>query len=707
MAGLNMHKPLLVSLKGIEKEYRSHTDDRIGVFENLNLEIYEGDFISIRGQSGSGKTTLFKILGLMDSDFDGRYVFCGQDVGPMPSWRIDELRAQRIGYVFQEGRFLERHSLSSNITLPTRLRGEPEKCEAQAVAEASFFKLTDSGILSRYPREVSGGERQRAAIWRSIVHKPQLILADEPTASLDPALKEDIFNLFLGLNGVGYTVVVISHDEVFNAAPRHYNMEDGLLLLGDEPITKRAAPPDLSSSPEPPYYADDVSGWKAFFGWRPRAPLGQILQFALHETFSRWAFVLLTIAAMTVGVAEAVITLSVNTGANAYIDSALRSGSRLMRLDIWAKQANLDKADRFPDRDEIAAIAGVTGVTPRRESVVNLIEGDDRSLQRVIALRMDDPEFTQVEFLSAPEGAAFSSHFALEAIVTTNLVSRHLGDAVGPDGRIDYADLLGRELTLEFGQYASSEVIRETRRLVVRIVGVITQGEPGRELYMPLGTVLAIDSFRYDRQGRKDFPLAKDGRSWSGDTATLEAYSDFPWENELQVYVGRLNDVLPTHRALSSLGYAPQSEIFAYKWVIGAREVAKRLLVGLLVILGIFAGAIIVINILSAAKIRESEYALMRIVGMRRGDLVAGQLLSATFAAIPGILLGSVLGWLCVALSAQVLKTWFEDQDHHLIFAPLDDNLWIVWAVALVLTLATAFVPALRVSTANPVRLLT
>ncbi len=225
----------IISLNGITRSFTSGLGEKVTVLNSLNLDIEAGSFNVIRGESGSGKTTLLRILGMLDSKFSGHYIFGNHPVQNQPDWVLDELRSENIGFIFQEGRLFNHMKLMKNIILPLQLH-EPmfngRSAQKKIVDLARHFfkdKAKMMKVLDLLPSSASGGEKQRASIMRAIITRPCLILADEPTASLNGELKNSVVKHLHDLCIEGYTVIVVSHDSVFFSEGRQLELDKGRL----------------------------------------------------------------------------------------------------------------------------------------------------------------------------------------------------------------------------------------------------------------------------------------------------------------------------------------------------------------------------------------------------------------------------------------------------------------------------------------------
>ena len=188
----------------------------------VDLTVQDGDYISVTGASGSGKSTLMHILGLLDSLTDGEYLLDGAAVAHLPAKQRARLRSEKIGFVFQQFRLLTGMTALENVALPLVLQGVPRD-------ERSERGLSDRA--NHRPHQLSGGQQQRVAIARAVVTEPCVILADEPTAGLDPAAADSVLELFDRLHWSGHTLVLITHDErAAQCAARRMHLENGCLF---------------------------------------------------------------------------------------------------------------------------------------------------------------------------------------------------------------------------------------------------------------------------------------------------------------------------------------------------------------------------------------------------------------------------------------------------------------------------------------------
>ena len=202
----------MIELVNIHKSYHLGKEE-VPILKDINLKIYDGEFVAIMGPSGSGKSTLMNIIGCLDRSSSGSYLLNEQEISTYSDEQLAKVRNIHIGFVFQQFQLLPRLTAVENVELPMVYAGVTRK-ERRARAEAALEKVGLSERMKHLPSELSGGQKQRVAIARYIVNNPTLILADEPTGALDTKTSADIMEQFSQLNADGTTVVVITHDPV-------------------------------------------------------------------------------------------------------------------------------------------------------------------------------------------------------------------------------------------------------------------------------------------------------------------------------------------------------------------------------------------------------------------------------------------------------------------------------------------------------------
>lgn len=216
----------LIEAKDITRTYKIGTVE-IHALRSVNLNVRQGEYVSVMGHSGSGKSTLMHILGCLDTPTSGKYRLKGMDVTSLSEERLATIRNREIGFIFQTFNLLSRASVLHNVELPLIYRGLPSKERKRK----SISVLENVGLgdrINHHPNQLSGGERQRVAIARAIVINPSLILADEPTGNLDSKTGEEILTLFDEIYREGNTLIVVTHERyVAKRAERIVHIKDG------------------------------------------------------------------------------------------------------------------------------------------------------------------------------------------------------------------------------------------------------------------------------------------------------------------------------------------------------------------------------------------------------------------------------------------------------------------------------------------------
>ena len=223
-----MEKMALLEVKNVKKIYTTRLgNNQVEALKNVNFSVESGEYVAIMGESGSGKTTLLNILAALDKPTEGKVYLKGNDLGNLKEKDIAAFRRQNMGFVFQDFNLLDTFSLKDNIYLPLVLSGAKyNTMEKRLVPIAEKLGITQ--ILDKYPYEVSGGQKQRAAIARALITKPQLILADEPSGALDSKAADSLMNLFTTINQDGQTILMVTHSvKAASSANRILFIKDG------------------------------------------------------------------------------------------------------------------------------------------------------------------------------------------------------------------------------------------------------------------------------------------------------------------------------------------------------------------------------------------------------------------------------------------------------------------------------------------------
>lgn len=218
----------LLEVKNLKKVYKTRLGgNAVEALKNVNFSVEEGEFVAIMGESGSGKTTLLNILAALDQPTAGSVLLDGKNFSGIKESDVAAFRRDHLGFVFQEFNLLDTFTLEDNIYLPLVLAGKSYQEMHRRLAPIAD-KLGITALLKKYPYEVSGGQKQRAAVARAMITDPRIILADEPTGALDSKSSDELLHLFDEVNRQGQTVLMVTHSvKAASSASRVLFIKDG------------------------------------------------------------------------------------------------------------------------------------------------------------------------------------------------------------------------------------------------------------------------------------------------------------------------------------------------------------------------------------------------------------------------------------------------------------------------------------------------
>ena len=218
----------ILNVTGLKKVYTTRFGgSQVTALRQVDFSVEEGEYVAVMGESGSGKTTLLNILAALDKPTNGNVVLDGKDLSKIKEKDVAAFRRDNLGFVFQDFNLLDTFTLEDNIYLPLVLAGKNYK-EMSGKLETVAKRLGILPLLKKYPYEVSGGQKQRAAVARAIITNPKLILADEPTGALDSKATDELLRLFSDINSTGQTIVMVTHSlKAASSANRVLFIKDG------------------------------------------------------------------------------------------------------------------------------------------------------------------------------------------------------------------------------------------------------------------------------------------------------------------------------------------------------------------------------------------------------------------------------------------------------------------------------------------------
>lgn len=216
-----------IKLNGISKSYKSGSNLSYMVLKNISLDIKDNEIIAVMGKSGAGKSTLLNIIGCLDIADNGQYILDGENVNELSNIRLSEYRNAKFGFIMQDFALIDDETVKHNIKIPTYFSKHKKNIDYEQLAE----KLGIKHLLNKKAGLISGGEKQRTAIARSLVNNPKYILADEPTGALDSENAKIIMKILQNLHNEGKTIIIVTHDiEIAKQCNRIIEISDGKIV---------------------------------------------------------------------------------------------------------------------------------------------------------------------------------------------------------------------------------------------------------------------------------------------------------------------------------------------------------------------------------------------------------------------------------------------------------------------------------------------
>ncbi|MCA6085775.1 ABC transporter permease [Candidatus Endomicrobiellum agilis] len=302
----------VIELKNLAKTYHMEKLD-VPVLHGINLEIAQGEFVVIMGHSGSGKSTLLNILGLLDKPSEGYYKLAGIEVSKYSNNELAALRNQYLGFIFQQFNLLPRLTILENVALPAVYADSRDK--EQRGDPAKLLDMVGlSERINHCPNEISGGQQQRAAIARSLINKPLIIFADEPTGNLDTKSAKEIIKILKDLNNAGITIIMVTHEvELAACATRIINMQDGLITSDKKTEEKDSSISPILQKKPFKYKTFSLTGFRDYSKQALRSLVGNKMRS------------ILSVLGITMGVASLIAMLAVGNGAKKDIEKNISS----------------------------------------------------------------------------------------------------------------------------------------------------------------------------------------------------------------------------------------------------------------------------------------------------------------------------------------------------------------------------------------------
>jgi macrolide transport system ATP-binding/permease protein len=607
----------MIELRGVSKTYRMGDVD-VHALREVSLTIERGEFVAIMGPSGSGKSTLMHVLGLLDVPDAGSYKLLGREVSGLDEDALAALRADTLGFVFQQFNLLARTPALENAALPLLY--------AAAAKDPSRPRklLEQVGLgarLDHKPNELSGGQQQRVAIARALVNDPAVLFADEPTGNLDSASEKEILEVFTRLNEAGLTVILVTHEpEIAGHAKRVIRMRDGR-VQSDERRAPLSAPRKPSAGLSPlPLGEDRERG--GILG-----DLRQHFRQALRSLSANKVRTALSMLGILIGVAAVIAMLALGAGARQAIEERLSSmGSNLLVLRPGARQSGAVSLESraatrltLEDAEALREVPGVRRTGPSVGGRAQVVYGGRNWNTRVQGA---GPEYEAMRAARPVAGRFFTEaedrSRARVALVGATLVRELFG-----------------------GKSPVGETIK-LNRVGFLVVGVLpVKGDSGWRdqddvVVVPIRTAMRR-LLGQDHVESIDVEVESASR--------MEAV-----QAEMLALMGRRHRV-PASRE----GAFEVRNMAELQEALTATQRTMTLLLSSIAAISLLVGGIGIMNImLVSVTERTREIGLRKALGARRGDILAQFLIEAVVVSAAGGLAGICLGWLVTSVMTRL-----------------------------------------------------
>lgn len=465
----------MIQVKDISKSYVMG-DQTMQVLKGISLEIEDGDFVAIMGPSGSGKSTLMHILGLLDAPTSGSYILNGQQVASLSDDELAVVRRREIGFIFQQFNLLPRIEAWKNVSLPLAYSAKGFNLEA---AKELLDQVGLSDRIHHKSNELSGGQQQRVAIARSLINKPRIIFADEPTGNLDSTSEKEILSILRKLNDQGITIILVTHeDEIGEKAKRLIRLRDGAIQSDQRllPVSARFYPEQELKLHDS--FVEESDAQRS-------SPLAFVQEFwghVEHGFQSLWANKVrsgLSMLGILIGVAAVVGMLALGSGAKESIQKQMSSlGSNMLvlrsgnpRVGAVAQgsgvrfRINLEDIKVIPE--QVAGIKNTSGVLSGRAQVTYLNKNWNTSVTAV------SPVYEEMRSLQPIYGRFFTEEEnrsrSLVAVIGVSVVKELFGNR-SPVGEMIKINRVNFRVVGVLPQKGASGPMDQDDRIVIPVI---------------------------------------------------------------------------------------------------------------------------------------------------------------------------------------------------------------------------------------------
>lgn len=598
----------MLKLSHVTKTYKMG-DNIFNALKDINLEIDEGDYIAIMGPSGSGKSTLMHILGLLDVPTSGSYLIKDKEVAGLTEDALSELRRETIGFIFQQFNLLPRMSALENVTVPLLYSKIPEG----ETYGKDLLRRTGIGDRSIHrPNELSGGQQQRVAIARSLINRPQIIFADEPTGNLDSVSEKEILSILKELNEQGITVVIVTHEEeVGQQAKRLIRMRDGAIIsdVRQSPLPEKKKELESVQHKQSHFFVEII----------------EYLRLGFKTLAANKIRTALSVLGILIGVAAVIAMLAIGRGAQKQIEAQLSSlGSNLLVLR--------------PGAIRVGGVAQETGATTR--------------------LSFEDTQYIREQIPGVKNASATVNGRGQVTYQNKNWSTRVLG--VSPSYE------LIRASTPQAGRFfTDADNLKRSR---VAVIGVTIV----RELFgdkNPLGEMIKINKVSFQvigvlpEKGSTGFMDQDDlivmpvytamhrllGKEYV-DSIDLEMSDPNKMEESQDKIIDLMNQRHRVAPALKDTAFEVRN-MADIQAAVAQSSQTMSLLLSSIAAISLIVGGIGIMNImLVSVTERTREIGLRKAIGAKRWDILAQFLSESVVVSAVGGVSGILLGWIITML---------------------------------------------------------
>ncbi|BBM82110.1 ABC transporter permease [Candidatus Uabimicrobium amorphum] len=612
----------LLEMKDVHKSYVLDVQE-VPVLHGINLQIASGEFVSIMGPSGSGKSTLMNLLGCLDRPSKGSYLLNGVRVESLDDSELSNIRNREVGFVFQKFNLLAANTAIQNIALPLTYRGIARK-EREKLARVVAEKVGIGERLHHRPNEISGGQAQRVAIARALLGQPHLILADEPTGSLDSQTGAEILSIFHDLHRQGHTIVMVTHDEKIAAeAQRTIYLKDGYIVEDTRRKTFTATEMTKTSSRQ------DNLKWKDVFGIAIREGL---LAHPLRTA--------LTMLGVIFGVAAVIAMMAINEGAR---QKAIAQIKQMGLNNIRVRSVALTEEERLRAREHLSLglslqdvvsiqkLPSVQHIAPIRYVKADISKGTQKWRSNVIGTT---PQYKLVAEIPLKRGRFLQQH-DLQHHRRICVIGSHLHTQL-----FGYNSGLGKTLYIGTEVFVIVGVLQGKNASDEAIKGVRAE-DVNNNIYIPLTTSIK----RFFNQSRSS--------EIDEITMMIDHSHHLPTTSQ---WISKI--LTKRHNSVADFTVIVPQELLRQE-----RETQRIFDIVMVCIasISLVVGGIGIMNIMLAAVTeRIREIGIRRAIGANKKDVLKQFLTEAVTISLNGGILGICCGWL-LAIGISSYTDWNID----------------------------------------------